>query len=317
MNHITKTLGIFALAATVSNVAMAEENLWLYTKGTDTRPQGSYELKFTDIVRIGKDSGDYTFHDIRPEIEYGITDRLTIGAELMLFKHDYSVDDPDLNPMYETQGGAGQKFSDFQYAGYEIAMKYNILSPYKDPIGLSVGLGFEDRDKYRLDGADIDQQSYVATVLLQKNWIDNRLTFAFNGKTEFERRKSEGVLEEEIAFDMSAGISYRIFPKHFIGLEFRRQQDHLSPYNTVDDQYDDPSLKPSEFDLTDWAIGSRHQYGQYIGPTYHYAEKDWWITTGLLFQINGGGSQHAYNKDGKNFDEHEEMHAGFIFGYNF
>lgn len=318
MRSLPALLGIFALPLMFhTNIAQAEENLWLYAKGTDTRPKGSWELKITDIIRVGKDSGDYTFHDIRPEIEYGVTDRLTVGAELMFFDHDYSVDDPDLNPMYETQQEHGGRFDKTQFGGFELAMKYNILSPYKDPIGLSLGLAFEQRDHYRLDGADINQQSYVGLIFLQKNWIDNKLSLVFNGKTELERRKSPGVLEEEIAFEFITGISYRVAPKHFIGLEFRRQEDHLSPYNTDTGEYDDPSLSPSEWDFGNIRLGSRHQYGQYFGPTYHYAEKKWWFTTGILFQINGGGSRHAYNRNGKNFDEHEEMHIGLIYGYNF
>lgn len=295
----------------------AEENLWIYTKGTDTRPKGSFELKISDIARIGKSSGDYAFHDIRPEFEYGITDRLTVGFELMLFDHDYSVDDPELNPMYETQQEHGGRFDKTQYAGYELSVKYNVLSPYKDALGLSLGLGYEKREKYRLDGADINQDSFVTTLLLQKNWLDNTLSWATNIKTEFERRHSPGVLEEEIAFDISMGLAYRFAPKHFIGLEYRRQQDHLSPFNTEIGEYDEPSLQPSEFDLTNFRIGTRHQYGDYLGPSYHYAEKNWWLTTGILWQIGGGGSQFAFVKNGKNFDEHEKVHIGFSYGYEF
>ena len=50
-------------------------------------------------------------------------------------------------------------------------MKYNVLSPYKDVIGLSFGLAYEHRDKYRLDGGDIDQDSFVGTIFLQKDFL--------------------------------------------------------------------------------------------------------------------------------------------------
>ena len=196
------------LLASVS--VQAEENLWIYTKGTDTRPKGSFELKISDIARIGKSSGDYAFHDIRPEFEYGVTNRLTVGFELMLFDHYYSVDDPDLNPMYETQQEAGGRFNKTQYAGYELSLKYNVLSPYKDALGVSLGLGYEKRNRYRLDGASINQDSFIVHVFLQENWLDNTLALAANIKTEFERRHSPGVLEEEIAFDISLGLAYRI-----------------------------------------------------------------------------------------------------------
>ena len=297
--------------------ASAEENLWVYTKGTDTRPQGSLELKLSNIMRIGKNSGDYVFNDIRPEVEYGITDRLTIGAEIMIFDHDYQVGDPNLNPMYETQQAIGTdgRVQKTQFAGYEINMKYNFLSPYKDVMGLTMGLGYEKRTKYRLDGADISQHSIVHTLLAQKNFLDDLLVVAFNWKTEFERRRSPGVLENELAFDVSAGASYRIAPKHFIGFEIRHQSDYLSPYNTVEGKYDDPNLDPTDF--TSLKIGSQHQNGIYMGPTYHYAEEKWHFTAGMLMQVYGGGSEHAYVKNNKNWDEHERFHFGTYFGYNF
>jgi hypothetical protein len=316
--NLTKTIAsTCACLLLATNSVKAEENLWLYTKGTDTRPQGSYELKLSDITRVGKDSGYYYFHDIRPEIEYGITDRLTIGAEIMIFSHDFSLDS-EIDPMYSTQQeNADGRVKQTKYGGYELALKYNVLSPYKDSVGLSFGFNFEDRDTYRLDGAQIDQKSYVTTVFLQKNYLDDTLVFAFNWKTEFERRKSGGdsVLEEEIAFDISAGVSYRVKPKHFVGLEVRSQSDYLNPYE--DGQPSDTSLSKSEFDLFDWKLGSQHQIGTYFGPTYHYAEQNWWFTAGILFQVAGGGSEHAYNEHGKNFDEHEEFHIGASYGYEF
>ena len=311
------------LTALTTQAAKSEENLWIYTKGTDTRPQGSYEVKLSDISRLDKGSGQYSFHDIRPEIEYGVTDRLTIGAELLIFDHDYSIDDASadgeegLQPYGETQAGEGGRFDKTQFAGYELALKYNVLSPYKDAIGLSFGLGYERRLRYRLDGAKINQNSYTGTVLVQKNWLDDTLVLAFNGKTELERRKSGGgtTLEEEIAFDLSAGISYRVVPKHFVGLEVRSQSDYLSP--KVNGAPDDAELKESNWDLTDFRLGTQHQIATYFGPTYHYAEKNWWLTTGILFQVAGGGSQHAYRSNGKNFDEHERVHIGLTYGYEF
>lgn len=300
-----------------SPLIQAEENLWLYAKGTDTRPQGSFEVKLSDIMREGKGdkrSNDYTMHDIRPEIEYGVTDKLTIGAEIIIFDHDYSVkdlgEDDTLQPMLDTQGDDG-RFNKLQYAGFELAMKYNFYSPYKDFMGFSLGLGYENRDKYRLDGADIDQDSFTATFFFQKNFLDDTLVFVVNPKIEFERRKSPDVLEEEISLDLSAGVSYRFKPKWFVGLEFRHQSDYLSVQENGEFE---EGVKPSSFDLTDFSLGDQYQRGNYFGPTIHYAEQSWWATAGILFQINGGGGVGDHNK---NYDEHEEYHAGLSFGYEF
>jgi hypothetical protein len=297
----------------ISQSAKAEENLWIYTKGTDTRPQGSWELKLSDIYRTGKNSGHYRFHDIRPEIEYGITDRLTVGAELLIFDHHYSLGE-EVNPMYETQGGENCVFEKTQLAGAEFGFKYNILSPYKDALGLSFGLAYERRGAYRLDGADIDQDAYVGTLFLQKNFLDDTLTLALNPKVELERRKSGDVLEEEIALDISAGVSYRVMPKHFVGLEFRHQSDYLNPSEAG---VKEEGVQSSNWDLLDMQIGHQFQNGNYFGPTYHYAEKNWWITTGILFQFEGNGDPAPVSSDNKNWDEHEKYHIGLAYGYEF
>jgi len=130
-----------------ANAAFAEENLWVYTTGTDVRPAGSFEARFSARRMSGKSSGEYERFDIRPGIEYGITDRLTVGATALIFKHNYSVDNPDLQPMYDTQGGDGGSYNHMTLGGFRLMSKYNILSPYKDPLGLSVGFVYEKKRK--------------------------------------------------------------------------------------------------------------------------------------------------------------------------
>lgn len=151
-------------------------------------------------------------------------------------------------------------------------------------------------------------------IFIQKNFIDNRLTLAFTGKVEFEHRKSPDVLEEEIAFEGSVGIAYRFSPKCFIGWEVRYQADFLNPQ---EGREFDPDLEPSSWDFSDIRLGSNHQYAFYTGPSIHYAEEGWWITVGLLHQFHGDGSRHAYNKDGRNYDEHERFHLGTSIGFEF
>jgi hypothetical protein len=304
-----------ALAGLVlTSPVQADENFWVYTRGADTLPQGALELKAYDIFRTGKSSGDYDFHDLRFEAEYGVTSKLTLSAEVMVFDHNYSVDDPDLQPMFDSQGGAGGRYDKTQYAGFELGAKYNVLSSYKDPVGLSFGLTYERRIRYRLDGAAIDQDAFVIQTFLQKNFFDDTLIVALSPKVEFERRKSPGVLEEEIALDFAAGIAYRFKPNWYAGLEFRHQSDYLNPQ---EDGVFNPELQRSSFDLTDLRVGSQHQRGNYLGPTIHYGGKEWWVTSGILWQVSGGGSPFSYSRNGRNWDEHEKRHIGLSFGYEF
>ena len=309
---IRRILVSVVILMTLSPMSYAGENLWVYARGTDTRPQGTYELKLNYVGRYDKDSGDYAFHDIRPEIEYGFTDKFTMSGALLLFGHDYSGIETGNDPVHETQQANGGSVDQFKVGGFEINAKYNILSPYKDIIGLTLGLAYERRDRYRLDGAAIDQDSIVPKIYLQKNFLDDTLVFGVLAKMELERRVSPGVLEEEIAFDVAAGVSYRIAPKWNVGFEFRHQSDYLC---VEENGIPEANVECSEFDFGDFNIGDQFQNGNYVGPSIHYAEQKWFATAGLLFQIFGGGD-NAFNKSGKNFDEHEKYHLGLHFGYN-
>lgn len=299
------TIGVLALPS----VAHADESLWIYTKGAETLPKGETEVKAALISRRGKAQADYVFNEVKLEVEHGFTDRLTGYAELVIYDHNYSTTNPDLQPLFDTQGGAGGRFKKTQIGGIDLGVKYNILSPYKDPIGFAVSVEWDHRFKYRIDGAKINQDEVDLTLHFQKNLFNDQLILAFSPKIEWEHRLSPGIIEKEIALDISAGASYRVAPKLYIGGEFRHQSDYLSPYDTVAQEYD-PNLSPSKFPFK---FGSQYQNGNYLGPTVHYADKKWWATAGVLWQISGGG-KFAINEGGLNVDEHEKVHVGLTFG---
>ena len=131
-----------------SGLALADENLWLYAQGADTRPKDTWELKLGDLSRIDKGSGNYIYNEARPEIEYGITDRLTLGAKLIIMDHHYSVDDPELNPMFETQGGDGGEFlsSSIEVGGRRCGRRATALEIEAAAIGEDVQLDVGQAD---------------------------------------------------------------------------------------------------------------------------------------------------------------------------
>lgn len=308
------TIRKLAVLATISalalpTVAHADESLWIYTKGAETLPKGATEVKAAVISKRGKAQSNYVFNEVKLEVEHGFTDRLTGYAELVIYDHNYSTTNPDLQPLFDTQGGAGGRFNKTQIGGIDLGVKYNILSPYKDPIGLAVSVEWDHRFKYRIDGAKINQDEVDLTLHLQKNLFNDQLILAFSPKIEWEHRLSPGIIEKEMALDISAGASYRAAPNLYIGGEFRHQSDYLSPYDTVAQEYD-PNLSPSKFPFK---FGSQYQNGNYLGPTVHYANKKWWATAGALWQISGGG-KFAINQGGLNVDEHEKVHIGLTFG---
>lgn len=152
-------------------------------------------------------------------------------------------------------------------------------------------------------------------IYLQKNFLDDTLILAFKGKLEFELRTSPGVEEEEIAPDLALGLSYRVAPKWFIGVEARYQSDFLEPV----EEGEPPPTDPSEFtSLGNFRVGLQYQWAYYAGPTVHYAREKWWLTAGILWQIEGGGDESNPSvRDGKVWDEHERRHIGFTVAWEF
>lgn len=290
-----------------------DENLWLYTKGTKTREQGSFELKTGGIARLGKREGSYTFLDLRPELEYGITDKLTVGASFFVFHHDY--DNVPWAPMVDTQGGPGGSYDNTQIGGWEGFLKYNLFNPFEDWMGVSLGISYDRRRAYRLDGARITQDAVSPILYLQKSFLDDRLQWAFKGKLEHEHRVSPGVLEEEIAPDLATGLSYGLTDELWIGVEARWQSDFLTP---EEDGEIAPGANRSSWDWGDYKWGDQFQWGLYVGPTIHWDPEDteWWVTGGALWQVKGWSADGAdASSGGKNWDEHEQVHVGILFGY--
>ncbi len=283
------------LAATT---VRADENLWVYARGAETLPKGEVEVYLSNLFKIGKDTGSYLAWDIRPEIEYGVTDRLTLSADILTHYHNYR--DLPFDPYTDLDRNKST------FGGFDVKLKYMILSPYKEPFGLALGRAYERRYAYRLDGAKTRQNSLKPALYLQKNFLDDTLIVAVNGSLEFERRHfkdGSGILEEEISLDVAAGISYRFAPNWYIGFEARAQADFL---------------EAAFISVNELNWGRNFQRGIYAGPSIHYGGKHYWATLGVLTQVWGGPDKGSPDSDnGKNWDEHERFHVGFTVGRNF
>ncbi|MEM7010156.1 MAG: hypothetical protein AAF585_01630 [Verrucomicrobiota bacterium] len=305
-----------------------DENLWIYTKGTAAREKGDWELKLREIARIGKGEGSYVFHDFRPEIEYGITDSFTIGASAWIWHHDYRGIPwgpmNEVNPTPSAEFGEVGNYTGTQIGGWEVFFKWEIWDPEEKPLGIAIGGAFDHRTTYRLDGQRISQDTVTPMIFLQKSMMDDRLQWAFTGKLEIEQRKGGGILEEEIAPDLSTGLSYNIAEGLWVGIEARWQSDFLVPFNEETGEYEpfgehaDGGFSPSNYDLGHFTLGDQFQWGLYVGPTIHWdpTNTEWWITAGALWQVKGWSADGAdASSRGRNWDEHEAAHIGLIFGY--
>ena len=98
------------------------------------------------------------------------------------------------------------------------------------------------------------EDSIEVRLLLQSNFLDDRMVLAVNLVYEPEKEKYDdaGIIRNSIG-DVLYGASYRIAPRWMTGIEGRLHTDHDGYY---------------------W--NKRTQIANFVGPTVHYAAQKWW-----------------------------------------
>ncbi len=289
---------ISAALLLVPLTSSADENLFGYIKGAETLPKEAWETYQFLTSRIGKGVGSYNAIDSKTELEYGVTDRFTAGANLKMIAVNSSevlIDayiPKDIN-------------SSLQLSGLEFSLKYNYLSPAKDDIGLSTywSLGYGWIDAH--SGQKKDTIKSELQFLLQKYYLEGELIWVGNFSLEstYAKRAPLDNLpagfewpsfpEMEIGFSVGTGLTYRFIPRWFLGGEV---------------------LYESEYETE---VG-QERFSTFAGPTLHYASERWWTTATFFKQLKGGGPPNP-NQDDMNLHlvEKTKQEVRLKIGYNF
>lgn len=290
-------LGIAMMGSMVLE-SRADEEIFGYVKGAEPLPKGALELVQWVTLRSDKGIGHYRAYDTKTEFEYGFTDKLSGEIDILGM---------GINTSGILIDGyvPGDKKYDLKLSGVEGSLKYNFLSAAKDPIGLSTyfSMSYQTLDPH--SGQDKDIFSTELKLLLQKFFLDDQLIVVGNAGIEstMARRKSIDNLpagfdwptepEMEISFSGALGVSYRIAPRWFVGLEMLYEDEH-----------------ETEIGLERWSIQA--------GPNVHYATKQWWATLTWLPQIRGGGESYpGQTYDTLHLIEKTKEEIRFKIGYNF
>lgn len=283
---------VAAAIATNSTAAHADENYFGYSYGAETLPKGASEAYVWITDRRGKAEGHYDAQDYKFELEHGITDRLQVSAYANFRSHHIDGLEPEFDDVHR----------DFGFQGLQASLKYNVLSPYKDGVGLAF---YVEPGWSRISGHTGEtgtQYSLELKAIVQKNFLDDRLIWATNLTLEPEWEKEhetdpttgrlETKWEKELEVEVTTGLSYRVAPNWFIGAEGR----YLSIY-------------------PNWTDGlHRENYALSAGPTIHYSGKRWWFTATYLPQIHGSPSEPGRSL---HLDEYEKRELRLKVGYNF
>jgi len=266
--HVFLAAGLLAAALP----AVADENLFGYVRGSEVLPKGSGEFYQWVTQRNNKGTGHYRAVDTKTEVEYGVTDRFQVSAEVNglavksqgLLINGYLPKDIDSN---------------LRLQGFEVAAKYNFLSPAKDDFGLSAYTSFEYG---RLDvhsGQQKRELEFEAQLQAQKYFLEGQLTWVGNIglRAAHEKRKAIADLPEdfewptdpemEISTKIGTGLSYRFAPGWYAGVEALFENEY-----------------ETEVGQERWSI--------FGGPSLHYGGKQWWATLTVFRQLRGGGERY-------------------------
>lgn len=285
-------LGSVGLLAGYALPAVADENLFGYVTGVDTLPKGAGEVYLWATDRRDKGQGDYAAQDYRIELERGLTDRLT-GSLYLNWRHH------DIKGAADVDESGTPEYPDvdrFGFQGAQASLKYNLLDVYTNPVGIALYVEPGYSEIFKITGQEQQELSLETKFIVQKNFLEDQLVWAINLTPEFEVRKFDGeeTWETEMAFELTSGLSYRLAPKWFGGLEARYHSEY-------------PDWPDSDL---------REHYAIFAGPTVHYGAERWWWTLTYLPQLTGRPVDDARDED-LHLHEHEKREVRMKLGYNF
>lgn len=270
----------------------ADENLFGYSYGSETLPKGAWETYLWSTWRTDKGNGNYNAVDLRLELERGFTDRF----QASLYVNGSYWNTRDTGPLDDETGQRKiPNQSTFAFKGVQVAMKYALLSPYKDGIGLALYLepGYFTRSS--ISGEQQTEYELEPRIIVQKNFMEDRLisVLNFSGEFEWEKGKSETSFEKELKLETTGGLAYLVAPNWYLGVEGR--------YKAV---------------YPNWNLGNREAWALFAGPAIHYASKSWWATLTVLPQVKGAPND-ATRSSSLHLDEFERLEVRLKVGYYF
>jgi hypothetical protein len=275
--------------ASVPSFAYADENLFGYTYGSETLPAGGNEAYVWITHREDKGQGSYNAQDVQFEWEHGWTDRFQTSLYLTGRAHHIV----DAAPVEDGEAEYPNVDRNLDFDGVKAAFKWNLLSPYKDKVGLALYLEPGYSTIFKVTGQRMRQFDLEMKLILQKDFLDGQLVTAANLTVEPEWRRFRGddELQREAEIEVTAAASYRVAPKWFLGVDTRVHTEHPD-------------------------FGAREHWAVFAGPTLHYGGQKFWFTATWLPQLKGGPIDQERD-DRLHLMEHEKNEYRVKIGYNF
>ncbi len=201
---LTQKLGIGTLALSLAASAIANERLFTYSYEPETMPKGAWEFEQWVTARVGRNSTvgqeGYNRWQFREELEYGVTDRYTVGLYLNHQMDNFR--DPATH----------KSTHHYRWTGVSLENRYMVLNPANKPVGLTLYL----EPTYDGESAELEQKIILGQRHGDWKWAVN-LIHATEWEEHFE--ETEGEVE------ITAGLA-RLIGKHWaVGVEARNHNE--------------------------------------------------------------------------------------------
>lgn len=173
--------------------AGADERPFVYTYQATTQPAGAREYEQWVTWKTNKDDDSkYDKIEFRHELEFGLTDRLTLD----LYLSDWNYED-----------GRSVDDDGTDWTNVAASLRYNVLHPNEAPIGLTL---------YNEIKAGDEKLAYEGIVIVQKNFGPFIAAYNFVFEPEWEGDRLE---EDKLELKNTAGLSYQVSPSFLVGAE--------------------------------------------------------------------------------------------------
>jgi len=265
-----------ALAAVLGVTgAHADEPLFGYIYTTDLLPKDQREVTQWLTWRAKKQTGVFDVVEMRTEFEYGVSDDFQLAAyfnyEWAEAFHNNVIDGTTLPPesLAQLSVGPDDHLKTTEFTGFALEGVWRILSPYTDPVGLAILIEPTVGPSLR---------ELESRLILQKNFLDDRLVFAFNATLAQEMRSLPGDASEpagspesvthwdkETDANFGLAVSYRFVANWSAALELQHEREWAG-FNPFDGKQ-----------ATNAAF--------YLGPTLHFAGEHFFATLSVLDQL--------------------------------
>ena len=220
---------------------------------TDTQPKGGFEFEQWVTWKGQKPDESFRAFEGRSEIEYGITDHWMVSLYA-----NYST--TRVTP--HGSGAPDGEIDDTKFDGFSAETIWQVADPYTNPVGVAF---------YFEPSIGNGERGLEAKLLLQKNFLDDRLVLAANANVEWVWEREDHQWVRGSALEFYAGAAYRVAPNWNVGVELLNENE-----------YDKHVL---------FGGGERVATAFYAGPAVHYSGNTWWATLAYSRQLPWAGGE--------------------------